>query len=96
MRMESEFLAEFTKSGSIITNALGIANVVFVNQIPYGTSYSVLLTCKDPGVAAIAYPSNEMQTGFTITTKDTIAGGGGYQIRGSVTVYWLVVPQFNS
>ena len=93
--MESTFLSEFTKSGVAVTNSLGVANVIFKKQMPYGLSYSVILTCKDPGVAAIAYPSNETQTGFTITTKDTVTGGGGYQIRASVTVYWLVLPQEN-
>jgi hypothetical protein len=93
--MEANFLSENTRSGIAVTNASGIANVVFRNQLPYGLSYSVLLTCKDPGVAAIAYPSNETQTGFTITTKDTVTGGGGYSVRATVTVYWLIIPQSN-
>ena len=94
--MQTDFLAEFTKSGSVTTNDIGIANVVFRTQLPNNILYSVLLTCKDPGQAAAAYVSNETQTGFTITTKDVKLGGEGYAVIPTVTVYWLAIPQFNS
>ena len=90
--MEASILFEFTKSGSVITNSSGIAHVVFRNQIPYGASYSVLLTCKDPGSSVNAYPSNETQTGFTVTTKTT---SGAYVAVSTVTVYWLVLLKWN-
>lgn len=84
---------EFIKSGVVTTNLSGIANIVFKNQIPYGLNYSVLLTCVDPGNAVFPSPSKISQTGFTITTKTT---SGAYNIVPTVTVHWLIVPQFNS
>jgi len=74
--MNSDFLSSFTKSGFITTDATGIFNVVFQNQIPNDVHYSVLLTCGDIGQTA-AFATNVTQTGFTITTWNTQSGGGG-------------------
>jgi hypothetical protein len=93
--MEANFLSENTRAGIAVTNASGIANVVFRNQLPNNVSYVVMLTCVDVGQAVIAYPSNITQTGFTITSKDTQKGGGGYAIVGATTVHWLIIPQSN-
>lgn len=88
-------LTAFNKAGIAVTNAVGVVNVEFRTAQPYGFSYVVLLTCTDPGQAVSAYPSNITQTGFTITTKNTQVGGGGYAVVGGVTVYWIVRSVYN-
>ena len=88
-------LVVFAKAGTAITDANGVAWVTFREPFDYGIDYSVFLTCVDPGQAVIAYPSNITQTGFTIVTKDTRVGGGGYAPIAAVTVHWLAIPSFN-
>jgi hypothetical protein len=89
------YLDEFVKSGVVTTDSAGIARVVFRNQIPYGIPYAVILTCKEPGVPVVAYPSLETQTGFTITTMAS-EPAPKYVVVANVVVYWFVVPNFNS
>jgi len=91
--MQSDFIAEFSKAGSITTDAVGIARVEFRNQIPNGTNYSVLLTVYNSGLGYYAYATEVRQTGFTINTW--VIGGAG-SVAPNIPVYWLVVPQFNS
>ena len=87
---------EFIKSGVVTTNAAGVAYVVFTDQIPYGIEYTVILTCvADPTLPTAAYVSNKTQTGFTITSRET-SRAPNYTVLPSITVNWLVVPQFNS
>jgi len=95
--MQTDFLAEFTKSGSVTTNALGISDVVFTKQIPYDVSYVVILTVgatlvQNETVSAV--PTNLTQTGFTITTYDN--RNPPTSVVPNMLVYWLVVPKFNS
>jgi hypothetical protein len=89
------YLDEFAKSGVVTSNSVGIARVVFTNQVPYGVPYAVILTCKEPGTPVVAYPSLETQTGFTITTMAS-EPAPKYVIVAGVVVYWLVIPLYNS
>jgi hypothetical protein len=91
--MQADFLAEFSKSGRVVTDLNGISNVVFLKQIPNDTLYSVLLTVINAGIGYSAYVTNVTQTGFTINTW--VVGGAG-SVAPTISVYWLVVPNFNS
>jgi hypothetical protein len=95
--MAHEYLLSYIKSGATITNASGVANVVFVNQIPYGITYTVLLSLVDEGntVSAIGSASNLTQTGFTINTRETKLTGGTYNQAPNIHVYWFAIPEFN-
>lgn len=89
---------EFLKSGTATTDVNGVVNIVFTNQIPYGISYSIILSLVDMGntISAVASCSNATQTGFTINTRETKLTGGTYNQAPNIQVYWLVMPQFNS
>jgi hypothetical protein len=91
-------LLEFIRSGRVTTNAAGVVDVVFTNQLPYGVTYVVILSLVDAGntISAIASASNTTQTGFTINTRETKLTGGTYNQAPTIQVYWLVVPTFNS
>ena len=90
--MEANFLSEFTKAGSVTTDATGIARVEFRNQLPNGTNYSVLLTVYNSDLGYCAYATEVRQTGFTINTW--VIGGAG-SVAPNISVYWMVIPQSN-
>jgi hypothetical protein len=92
--MEPGYLSEFIRVGNTTTNSLGVANVTFQNQLPYGLNYVVLLTLIDQGnaISAIGSTSNLTLTGFTINTRETKLTGGTYNQVPNIQVHWLVIP----
>ena len=79
-----------SKSGVVTTDANGVALVLFREQFKNPTTYIVVLTVLDAGntIAAIPYPSNLANTGFTINTRDTKVTGGTYNQTPNITVHW--------
>jgi hypothetical protein len=92
--MNVNSLAQFIKSGSVVTDALGLARVIFREPFTYGTNYVVVMACVYPGQATIAYSSNIAQTGFTISTRDTKQPSDA--AVPTVTVHWIAIPVFNA
>ena len=93
--MSTDYTILAAKSGVVITDAAGLAQVVFTNGFNNPTSYSVQLTCSGT-VQSVALATNLANTGFTITSLNTQGGGGDGQIRAGVTVYWLAVINSNT
>lgn len=77
------------KSGSVTTDGGGTVAVTFGSAFP-DTNYSILLTPQDPSDAVFATYQNKATTGFTITSYEDKG-----QVKGSVTVDWLVVSYSN-
>lgn len=87
-------LTAFNKGGIAVTNASGIAYVVFRTPQPYGFAYVVSLTCTGStvgGETVVAYPTEMTANGFTISTyrADNAAAMAG------VTVHWMCRAVYN-
>ena len=92
--MSTDYSILACKSGTVVTDANGLAQVVFTTGFDNPTDYSVQLTCGGT-LQTIGMATNLANTGFTITSLNTQGGGGAGQIRAGVTVYWLAVINSN-
>ena len=81
-----------TKSGSVVTNGSGIADVTFATPFS-GTDYIVSLSCFEDGSSqpARAGFSNIAAGGFRITTRYTRTGN----IRPDTTASWVATRNYN-
>lgn len=99
--MSADYTFLSAKSGVAITDANGIAQVIFRDGFTNPTMYSVLLSCLNTTTAITAYPSNLANTGFTISSYmiNRPAGTGVIPCvltaQAGVTVYWLSVINSN-
>lgn len=87
-------LTAFNKAGIAVTNAAGIAYVIFRTAQPYNFTYVVSLTCAGStvgGETVVAYPTEMTANGFIINTyrADNAAAMAG------VTVHWMVRSAYN-
>jgi hypothetical protein len=92
--MSADYTILSAKSGVVVTDTNGLAQVIFRDGFSNPTSYSVQLTCSGT-VQSVALATNLANTGFTITSLSAQGGGGAGVIRAGVTVYWLAVINSN-
>ena len=84
-------LTAFNKGGKVVTNAAGIAYVVFLTPQPYNFEYVVTLTCHS-GIGYGAYATDITQNGFTINSWDI--GGAGAPAP-NIVVHWICRSTYN-
>jgi tetrahydromethanopterin S-methyltransferase subunit A len=79
-----------TKSGQVITNNLGIADVVFNSPFITPIDYHIVLGSSDSGNIVGCYSSNLTAYGFRITTRDK----NGH-VEGNISVSWVATRDYN-